>query len=86
MNADCLRPKGEVHYLCIVVKRYCYLYTEPSSVNGRNLGQFNNGEYIEILDWYEDTNYAKVRTVSTRQVGYIAKDALTFVYTEESGG
>lgn len=56
---------------------YCYLYDQPSSVNGTNLGQYNNGEGIIILDWYADENYAKVYTAYDK-TGYIRKDCLSF--------
>jgi hypothetical protein len=58
---------------------YCYLYDQPSSVNGTNLGQYNNGAEIAILDWDADENYAKVYTADN-QTGYIRKECLTPVY------
>ncbi len=62
---------------------YCYLYDRPSSVNGTNLGQYNNGERIIILDWYADENYAKVYTAYD-QTGYIRKACLSFNW-EDAG-
>jgi len=61
-------------------KTYCYLYDQPSSVHGRNLGRYENGELIEILDWYADTDYAQVRCVRTDKIGYIRKTNLYPLY------
>ncbi len=55
---------------------YCYMYNMPSSVNGTNLGRYNNGEYIEIIDWYADDNYARVYSPRTQKRGYIRKTSL----------
>ena len=57
-------------------KGYCYLYDQPSSVNGRNLGRYDNGEYIDIIDWYASDDYAKVCCQSTGKYGYIRKSCL----------
>ena len=55
---------------------YCYMYTKPSSINGSNLGRYDNGEIVEIVDWYADDNYAKVRSPRTQKYGYIGKRSL----------
>ena len=57
---------------------YCYLYSEPSSTYGRNLGRYNNGELIEIIDWDADENFAYVRCGSTGEYGYMGKPCLAF--------
>lgn len=57
---------------------YCYLYSEPSSSNGRNLGRYNNGELIEIINWDASKNYAYVRCDRTGDYGYIRKTCLEY--------
>lgn len=63
---------------------YCYLYDMTSSVNGRNLGRYDNGSPVAVLDWYEDKNFAKVYTIDN-QVGYIRKTSLTFCPPDDPG-
>ena len=55
---------------------YCYMYNEPSSIEGRNLGRYNDGALVLIVDWNADDNYAKVRIWNENKYGYIAKGAL----------
>lgn len=55
---------------------YCYLYDKPSSSKGKNLGRYENGEYVQIVDWYADENYAKVFCERTGKYGYINKKNL----------
>ena len=50
---------------------YCYLYDQPNDIDGNNLGRYDNGEQIEIIDWWASDTYALVRCVSTEKVGYI---------------
>ncbi|MBE5782855.1 MAG: hypothetical protein E7329_06000 [Clostridiales bacterium] len=57
---------------------YCYLYDKPSSVNGKNLGRHNNGEYVEVLDWDASDQYARVQCWKDGKYGYIAKTALVY--------
>ena len=84
IHADALIAAG--HYssneYCVVAseRTYCYLYDQPSSVYGRNLGRYENGEIIEILDWYADDDYAQVRCVRTDKIGYIRKTNLCPLY------
>ena len=35
-------------------KGYCYLYSQPSTQDGvsRNLGRYDNGEYVYVLEYY----------------------------------
>jgi hypothetical protein len=56
---------------------YCYLYDAPDDTNGRNLGRYENGETVEIVDWDADRVYAKVYCPSTGDYGYIRKTCLT---------
>lgn len=55
---------------------YCYLYDQPSDIYGRNLGRYNNGEYIQVIDWWASDGYAKVYCPSTNKVGYMHKTSL----------
>ena len=55
---------------------YCYLYDRPSDMNGKNLGRYDNGEYILIVDWYADQVYAQVLCERTLDYGYIRKTCL----------
>lgn len=57
---------------------YCYLYSEASSVNGMNLGRYDNGELIEIIDWDADENYAYVCCDRTGHYGFMRKTCLQF--------
>ena len=59
---------------------YCYLYSEPSSSNGRNLGRYDNGELVEIIDWDASDNYAYVRCERTGDYGYIRKTSLEYYW------
>lgn len=57
-------------------KGYCYLYDAPSSITGRNLGRYDNGSWVRVINWYADDNYAQVECVSTNKIGYINKQCL----------
>ncbi|MBE5786855.1 MAG: hypothetical protein E7324_04860 [Clostridiales bacterium] len=58
---------------------YCYLYSEPSDINGINLGRYNNYEIVKVLDYWGGQqgkwNYCKVITQKNK-VGYIHDYAL----------
>ncbi len=53
----------------------CYMYAKPTS-GTTNLGRYDNGEQIEIIDWSADANYAFVRGVKDNKYGYIQKASL----------
>lgn len=55
---------------------YCYLYDQPSDIKGRNLGRYDNGEYIQIVDWNASEAYAQVYCERTQKYGYIRKTCL----------
>ena len=55
---------------------YCYMYDRPSSSEGKSLGQYDNFEFIQIIDMNADKNYAYVRACETGKCGYISKKAL----------
>ena len=40
-------------------KGYCYLYSNPSSLDeiSRNLGRYDNGEYLYVLEYYGGQDY-----------------------------
>lgn len=62
---------------------YCYLYSKPSSQDGvsRNLGRYNNGEYVYVLEYYggdtskSGSNYCYVQTTDGK-TGYIKAASL----------
>ena len=56
-------------------RSYVYMYAKPNS-GSTNLGRYNNGEQIEIIDWGADKNYAFVRGVKDNKYGYIQKKSL----------
>lgn len=57
---------------------YCYMYDHPSNsdYDSVNLGQFNNGEVVEMVDWYAGNGFAQVYSPKTRMYGYIRQDQL----------
>ena len=59
---------------------YCYMYDHPSSSGkiSRNLGRYDNGSLIDVLDWNIDKNYAYV-SACDGQTGYIRKNCLSQV-------
>ena len=57
---------------------YCYMYDQPSDIEGINLGRYDNGAYMEMIDYYADEVYAKVYSVTDEKYGYIRKDCLVF--------
>ena len=56
-------------------RKYCYMYAKPNS-GSTNLGRYNNGDQIEIIDWGADASYAFVRGVKDNKYGYIQKASL----------
>lgn len=55
---------------------YCYLYDRPSDMKGKNLGRYDNGEYILMVDWNADQVFAQVLCERTKKYGYIRKTCL----------
>ena len=43
----------EYYIYSTMPKGYCYLYDQPSDINGRNLGQLKNGEKVKKIFWSE---------------------------------
>ena len=45
---------------------YCYLYSKPSDITGRNMGRYNNGEKVYVWEYYGGRqgkyNYCYVET------------------------
>ena len=62
-------------------KGYCYLYSNPSSMDdkSRNLGRYDNGEWIYVLDYYAGEEggayYCRVQTLDGKN-GYIRSTCL----------
>lgn len=56
---------------------YCYLYSEPSSLDGvgYNKGRHDNGEMVYVLEYYGGNGYCFVRT-EEGETGYIGASAL----------
>lgn len=80
MSKNSLASIDAVYDTCRVYstnpKGYCYLYDQPNSTKGKNLGRYNNGEFIDIIDWDASEKFAKVYCQSTGRYGYIGKSAL----------
>lgn len=59
---------------------YCYLYSQASDINGRNLGRYNNGSLVYVWDYYGGQqgryNYCYVETQDGKW-GYIHDYSLT---------
>lgn len=60
---------------------YCYLYSNPTSQDNvsRNLGRYDNGEYVYVLDYYGGNGYCYVSTQDGK-TGYMGAKALTRYY------
>lgn len=54
---------------------YCFMYAKPNT-GSDNLGQYINGEQIEVIDWSVDERFAFVHGVKDDHYGYIEKDNL----------
>ena len=61
-------------------KGYCYLYSQPSTRDGvsRNLGRYDNGEYVYVIE-YDADGYCRVQTQDGK-TGYIGAKALRRYY------
>ena len=61
-------------------KGYCYLYSNPSSLDeiSRNLGRYDNGEYVYVIE-YDGDGYCRVQTQDGK-TGYIGAKALRRYY------
>lgn len=57
---------------------YCYMYDAPSSSTGRNLGRYENGEVLEVVDWNASERYARVYSPRTGKYGYVRKSCLSY--------
>lgn len=55
---------------------YCYLYDQPSSITGTNLGRFNNGAFVKVVDPNCDNGYAYVVCTNGKS-GYMHNDNIT---------
>lgn len=62
-------------------KGYCYLYSAASSMDdvSRNLGRYDNGEYVYVIDYYGGNGYCYVSTQDGK-TGYIGAKALKRYY------
>jgi len=55
---------------------YCILYREPSEYSAA-VGVHNNGEWVRVIDWNSNWNFALVECLADQTYGYIRKDCLT---------
>ena len=59
---------------------YCYLYSKPSDIDGRNLGRYNNGSLVYVMNYYGGQqgkyNYCYVQTEDGKY-GYMHDYSLT---------
>ncbi len=62
-------------------KGYCYLYTAASSSSSksRNLGRYDNGEYVYVIEYNGGNGYCRVQTQDGK-TGYIGAKALRRYY------
>ena len=62
-------------------KGYCYLYSQPSTRDGvsRNLGRYDNGEYVYVVNYYGGNNFCYVQTQDGK-TGYIKAASLMRCY------
>ena len=57
-------------------KGYCYMYDQPSSIKGRNMGRYDNGAIVQIVDWDASDDFAQVRIWNDGKYGYIRKSCM----------
>ena len=82
MKSSCLTPAAQTvtrdvyRVYSTEPKGYCYMYSKANSTDGRNLGQYNNGEYLVIVNWNADANYAAVMSPNTGKYGYVRKGCI----------
>ena len=50
-------------------RKYIYMYSEPSSTKGKNLGSYKNGTHCKFLSWSKKDEWCKVRFGN--KVGYV---------------
>lgn len=53
---------------------YCYVYDQPSSTRGNNLGRFNNGTRVDVYDYVNGWYYVS---------GYNSKGAYIYGYVHD---
>ena len=76
----CASAEGAGWYVVDAERGYCYLYSAPSSKGdvSRNLGRYDNGEYVYVID-YDGDGYCQVSTQDGK-TGYIGAKSLTRTY------
>lgn len=55
---------------------YCTMYDQPSEIYGTDLGHYDDGELIEIVEWNASEDYAQVMSPRTGKYGYMLKTCL----------
>lgn len=54
---------------------YCLLYKEPNQYSA-TVGVHNNNEWVRVIDWNSNWNFALVECLTDQTYGYIRKDCL----------
>ena len=65
---------------------HIYLYDQPSSSNGKNLGRINNGEYVTGISSVQRKGYTWIYCSYNGKKGYIRKNNLVEVSGGSSSG
>ncbi|MBR5232096.1 MAG: SH3 domain-containing protein [Clostridia bacterium] len=81
----CTAPE---YYVCSTKPQgYTYLYSEASDINGKNLGKYDNGEKVKVIEYYGGShgqyNYCYVIT-KDHKLGYIHDYALIPVISADT--
>ncbi|MBE5787553.1 MAG: hypothetical protein E7324_08455 [Clostridiales bacterium] len=82
MNNQCITPYRDTNarqmYKVYSVEPagYCYLYDQPSDIKGRNMGRYDNGQFMEVVDWDASEDFARVLTWKDNKYGYVRKACL----------
>ena len=62
---ECYQPNG-----------YCYIYDRPSDITGRNMGRYNNGAFMKVIQLNAQNDYAYV-ICQDGKVGYVHNSSIT---------
>lgn len=55
---------------------YLYMYNRPTDMNSINLGEYKDGDFLEMIDWDANEKYAYVRGDKNDQYGYVKKSSI----------
>ena len=70
-------PASGWYMVASAERSYCYLYSNPSSLDevSRNLGRYDNGEWVYVVDYEGENGYSFVFT-QDGETGFMATSAL----------